>query len=97
MSTRRAKAPSRGKADFARMERMTEAEIEATSPEELRDLPEDFWDNAVLVPPAFKTPIYIRVDSDVLQFFRDQGPRYQSRINAVLKSYVRTMKDRRRS
>ena len=67
---------------------MTEAEIERTSPPELKNLPDDFWDNAVLVEPIVKRPISIRIDEDVLHWFRQSGPRYQSRINAVLRSYM---------
>jgi len=67
---------------------MSEREIKATSPPELADLPDDFWDEAVVVEPAAKRPISLRVDSDVLEWFRTQGPRYQSRINAVLRSYM---------
>jgi uncharacterized protein (DUF4415 family) len=67
---------------------MTDAEIEATSPPELRNLPEDFWQGARVVTPVTKEAISIRLDSDVVAFFRKAGPRYQSRINAVLRSYV---------
>jgi uncharacterized protein (DUF4415 family) len=35
-----------------------------------------------------KQPISLRVDTDVLTWFKAQGPRYQSRINAVLRSYM---------
>jgi uncharacterized protein (DUF4415 family) len=35
-----------------------------------------------------KQPISFRVDSDVLQFFRERGPGYQTRMNAVLRAYV---------
>ena len=67
---------------------MTEAEISATSPPELADLPEDFWDDAVVVSPPSKEAISLRVDRDVLAWFREQGPRYQTRMNAVLRSYM---------
>jgi uncharacterized protein (DUF4415 family) len=50
------------------------------------DPPKDFWDDAVPVLPAVKIPISLRVHADVLAFFRETGPRYQSRINAVLRS-----------
>jgi len=78
----------RGRADLARLKRMTEREIQATSPSELSDLPDDFWNDAMVVEPASKQPISLRVDADVLQWFKTQGPRYQSRINAVLRSYM---------
>jgi uncharacterized protein (DUF4415 family) len=67
---------------------MSEREIQATSPPELADLPDDFWDDAAVVEPQTKQPISLRVDADVLQWFKTQGPRYQSRINAVLRSYM---------
>jgi uncharacterized protein (DUF4415 family) len=71
-----------------RLRKMTEAEISATSPPELADLPEDFWDDAVVVSPPPKEAISLRVDRDVLAWFREQGPRYQTRMNAVLRSYM---------
>jgi uncharacterized protein (DUF4415 family) len=67
---------------------MTDAEIRRTSPPELADLPEDFWDEAELVAPVSKEPISLRVDVDVLAWFRAQGPRYQSRMNAVLRAFM---------
>jgi len=42
----------------------------------------------VPVLPSAKTPISLRVDNDVLAWFRETGPRYQSRMNAVLRSYM---------
>ena len=53
-------------------------------------MPDDFWDAAVMVSP--KEAISIRVDSDVLVWFRDIGPGYQTRINAVLRSYMDKMR-----
>jgi uncharacterized protein (DUF4415 family) len=70
------------------MRRMTDADIARTSPPELADLPEDFWKDAVLVVPDTKVAISLRVDRDVLEWFRGNGPRYQSRMNAVLRSYM---------
>lgn len=87
--TRKAEAPTVGRADLARLRRLTDAEIERTSPPELRNLPKDFWDGAELVPAVAKEPISLRVDADVLTWFRSQGPGYQSRMNAVLRAYMR--------
>jgi uncharacterized protein (DUF4415 family) len=42
----------------------------------------------VLVIPPKKTAISIRVDDDVLDYFKSQGDGYQRRINAVLRSYM---------
>lgn len=83
--------PTRGRADLARLRDATEARIARTSPRELRDLPDDFWDDAELVVPERKVPISLRVDADVLAHFKSMGPRYQTRMNAVLRAYVRRM------
>ena len=73
---------------------MSDLEIRRTSPPELSDLPAGFWTGAVVVNPAPKQPISLRLDRDVLAWFKGQGPRYQSRINAVLRSYVVAMRGR---
>ena len=39
-----------------------------------------------------RVPISIRVEREVLDYFKGQGPGYQSRINAVLSAYVRTQR-----
>jgi uncharacterized protein (DUF4415 family) len=67
---------------------MTDAEIRRTSPPELADLPADFWDDHAVVVPVAKQAISLRVDGDVLAWFKATGPRYQSRMNAVLRSYM---------
>ena len=80
---------------------MTEREIERTSPPELADLPADFWNEADVVVPPPKQAISLRVDQDVLAWFKEQGPRYQTKMNAVLRTYVSRAKtggkDRRTS
>jgi len=78
----------RGRADLPRLRRLSERQIRATSPPELADLPPEFWADASVVEPVPKQPISLRVDVDVLDWFKAQGPRYQSRINAVLRSYM---------
>jgi uncharacterized protein (DUF4415 family) len=69
---------------------MTDAEVEASianDPDwaEFKDID---WSDAVLVIPAKKKAISIRVDEDVLDYFKSEGDGYQRRINAVLRSYV---------
>jgi len=70
------------------LRRVSEATIQRTSPRDLRALPDDFWASAQVVEPVAKQPISLRVDADVLDWFKAQGPRYQSRINAVLRSFM---------
>ena len=90
------KKPSRGRAKIARLRRISDAEIARTSPPELAALPADFWNDAAIVVPTAKTAISLRVDQDVLAWFRTSGPRYQTRMNAVLRSYVAAMSAGRR-
>ena len=87
-----AKPPTRGRADLDRLHRTSEEQTERTAPSELRDLPADFWKDAVVVPPS-KRAISLRVDQDVLEWFRSRGPRYQTHMNAVLRAYVSRMEE----
>jgi uncharacterized protein (DUF4415 family) len=50
------------------------------------------WDNAAVELPQPKALLNMRVDRDVLDFFRKTGRGYQTRINAVLRSYVSRMR-----
>ena len=58
------------------------------------ELDESFWENASITFPSIegKEPIKLRIDRDVLAFFKSQGKGYQTRINAVLRAYVETRK-----
>jgi uncharacterized protein (DUF4415 family) len=87
--------PSRGRADLRRLRGITEAEVAGTSPPEMADLPDDFWDDAEVAVPPPKEAISLRVDGDVLEWFRGQGPRYQTRMNAALRSYMNAVRRRR--
>jgi uncharacterized protein (DUF4415 family) len=51
-------------------------------------VPKGFWHHArVMMPTGTKVPIHLRVDPDVLAWFRAQGPGHLSRMNAVLRSF----------
>jgi uncharacterized protein (DUF4415 family) len=67
------------------LDTMTDDQIDySDSPE----VSEKFWKNAKLILPKNKTSLTIRLDNEVLDWFRSQGRGYQTKINAVLKSYV---------
>ena len=83
---------SRGRAKLSRLRRASDAEIHRSSPPELANLPADFWDEAEVIAPAVKRAFSIRLDEDVLEWFRRSGPRYQTRMNAVLRMYVKRMR-----
>jgi len=79
--------------DWARVDALTDEDIERSIEgdpdwEPFRDID---WSKAeFIVPTEPKTPISIRLDADVLAFFREQGPGYQKRINAVLREFMRS-------
>jgi uncharacterized protein (DUF4415 family) len=82
-------SPSRGKTDWAAFDALTDEQIEAAVRKDPDAVPLDFdWSEAVLVIPPKKKAISIRVDEDVLDFFKTDGDGYQRRINAVLRSFV---------
>jgi uncharacterized protein (DUF4415 family) len=57
-------------------------------------LDDDFWDNAKLVTPDLTQPVTLRVKQSVLQYFQGNNKKgYQSRMNAVLESYVLAQKN----
>jgi uncharacterized protein (DUF4415 family) len=72
------------KARLAALAAMPEDQID-TSDAPFR--PEAVWVKAVDFPHAKKL-ISLRIDEDVIEFFKHTGARYQTRINAVLRSYV---------
>ncbi len=88
---RRSSRPTRGRANLERLRSQTEEEIAATSPPNLADLPGDFWDRAIIVTPPAKEAISLRVDQDVLAWFRAGGSGYQTRMNAVLRAYMKAV------
>lgn len=55
-------------------------------------LDEAFFANAEIRMPQTKPSITIRLDPEVLEWFKDQGRGYQTRINSVLRRYVETQK-----
>ena len=55
----------------------------------VREVDEDFWRHArVVLPGPAKTSVHLRVDKDVLEWFRTQGRGHLTRMNAVLRSYM---------
>jgi uncharacterized protein (DUF4415 family) len=53
------------------------------------------WSEAVLVVPPKKRAISIRVDEDVLDYFKKEGAGYQRRMNAVPRSYMEQRRKKR--
>jgi uncharacterized protein (DUF4415 family) len=91
-----AKTNERSRTDFDYLDRVSDEEIAAGVAEDPDAAPLDLdWSKAELVIPSGKKPISIRVDEDILDFFKKQGPGYQRRINAVLRSYMQARRKKR--
>ncbi len=76
-------SPETLKAERAQGKTRTRADAPA------RSVDDDFWRNArVVMPPPGKTSVHLRLDADVLEWFRGQGKGHLSRMNAVLRSFM---------
>ena len=52
------------------------------------DMPDGFWDTAQPQTPKTKRPVSLRVDPDILDFFKGQGEGHLTRMHSVLRAYV---------
>jgi uncharacterized protein (DUF4415 family) len=82
----------RSRTDWARVRALSDEEVEtaAASDPDAAPLEEAFWREARVVQPVAvrKTQTALRIDEDVLAWFRAQGRGYRARMNAVLRAYV---------
>lgn len=77
------------KADWAKFDAMTEEDIARAVASDPDAAPLDLdWSKAKIYYPKGKLPVSLRVDADVFAFFKSIGRGYQTRMNAVLRSYV---------
>ena len=75
--------------DWKKAASMTDAQIEAA----IADDPDEAgmimdWENATVELSQPKAVLNMRIDKYLLEYFRKSGKGYQSRINAILRSYV---------
>ena len=81
--------------DHARLDAMTDEDIAKAVAEDPDAAPLDIdWTQARLVLPPGKESVTLRVDQDVLDWFRKQGKGYQTRMNAVLRAYKEAHQNR---
>lgn len=75
--------------DWRRLRGMTDeaAHTAVLSDPEIRPTDEDFWKTAHVVLPEAKKTVTMRLDADLLTWFRRQRG-YQTRINAILRAYM---------
>lgn len=85
-----AQAASKSRTDLPRLRQMTETELEEkiASDPDWKDIPADWYRKAEAIMPQPKKLLSLRVDSDVLEWFKSQGTGYQTRMNAVLRSFM---------
>jgi uncharacterized protein (DUF4415 family) len=83
-------AQGEDRTDFARIDAMTAADVDqATAADpDWEGVPQDWYRNAEAIAPSGKVPVSIRLDADLVEFFREQGRGWQTRMNAVLRAYA---------
>lgn len=80
-----------GRTDWARVDALTDREIAAaiaSDPDAAPILDAEWFKGATLELPERKQAVSLRVDADVLRWYKAQGPGYLSRMNAVLRRYA---------
>ena len=74
------------KTNWGRLAKMEDQDIDTSDTPELGD---DFFQNAELKVPV-KKPVTLRLDADVLEWFKAGRKGYQARINQLLRKYMET-------
>ena len=83
------------KTDWAKIDATTEDKLEASIAADPDDVHEELdWSKAVKGIPPRKTHVNIRIDADVLDWFKETGRGYQMRMNNVLRAFVESRKQR---
>ncbi len=79
--------------DWARVDAMTEEELEAAIASDPDEAGWEYdWDNIIIGFPKPKRQLTVSLDGDIIEWFKATGKGYQTRINAVLRSYVEAQK-----
>jgi len=81
----------RGRTDWARIEALDDRAIDraiGADPDAAPRLDPGWFRAAAMHVPAPKEPVSLRVDRDVLAWFRASGPGYQTRMNAALRAFM---------
>jgi uncharacterized protein (DUF4415 family) len=82
--------------DWSKFDALTEDDIRKAVADDPDAAPVDMdWSDAVVLELMPKTPISLRVDTDVYDFFKSTGKGFQTRMNAVLRAYVAHQRGRK--
>ncbi len=60
----------------------------ATASDKQREDAHKFWSDADVVIPGGKTRMTVRFDTEVVDWFKSTGPKYQTRMNIVLRQFM---------
>jgi uncharacterized protein (DUF4415 family) len=88
LQERRARGESSTNLDRVRSKTEEQLERDIASDPDFNDVPEDWCKSAEVVMPVSKKLLSLRLDADIVDWFKQQGPGYQTRINAVLRAFV---------
>lgn len=81
--------------DWERVRAMTDEEVEAAIDHEEEG--EFDWSTTQIGIPGPKQQLTVRLDLEVIEWFKTQGAGYQTRMNAVLRSFVEAQKKKNTS
>jgi len=71
--------------DWNKLKKMRDQDLDLT---DVPELDEDFFAHAQIRMPRRKKAVSIRLDPDVIDWFKQEEKQYQTKINAVLRAYV---------
>jgi uncharacterized protein (DUF4415 family) len=84
---------AKGETDFKRLREMRDRDIDDS---DIPKLDKAFWEAAKLTMPQPKDRLTIRLDHDLVEWLKQRGSGYQTRINAILRSYMNAQSGARR-
>jgi uncharacterized protein (DUF4415 family) len=82
--------PMKGKTDWAAVDALTDEQLTATAEADpdARPMSDAEWADAIHLAKPPKVQLGMRLDADVLDWFKQRGTGYQTRIDAVLRRYI---------
>ncbi|HEV2127535.1 MAG TPA: BrnA antitoxin family protein [Thermomicrobiales bacterium] len=81
--------------DWERVRTMTDEEAEAAIDHEEEG--EFDWNAAYVGSAPAKQQITVRFDTDIIEWFKENGPGYQTRMNQVLRAYIEAQRNKKAS
>jgi uncharacterized protein (DUF4415 family) len=73
------------KTNYKKINKLSDSDINYS---DIPETDEEFWSDAQILFPSKKTHLSIRLDDDIISWFKQFGRGYQTKINAVLRSYI---------